>query len=207
VPGVDVGVLGPVHREQRETDMPISRPVGTEVDALSAELDAASHEDRVQWLRSLGKRELSALYDLASGTTVGVDHFYDDGGEVVIHYGKNSLPVFTHFQKRIVAQGDEIQGYNHQSMAWLTGPGHFILRASPEVEGEVWFDYTVTPVAEFTQFPPLRANDRGASRFVYAGMIDIVRRVSRDLTIGTALKGGKMTGDFFGLCRPPRATV
>src|SRR5215813_4421638 len=46
----------------------------------------------------------------------------------VIFHGKNSLPAFTHFQKRFCRPPDgqgsrQLWGYNHQSLAWLTGPG------------------------------------------------------------------------------------
>ena len=184
--------------------MTIPLPSATELPALAAALDSASHDERLAWMRSLGKRELVALYAAAEGGAVGVDQFHAGPGEVLINYGQNSLPLFNQFQKRVVANGEQVQGYNHQSMAWLTGPGHFVLRASPDVEGEVWFDYTGIPTAGFDEFPALSPNDSGLSRFVYAGMIDIVRRVSREVTIGAALKKGKMTGDYFALCRTRR---
>ena len=53
----------------------------------------------------------------------------------VRHFGKNSLPVFTHFEKRFCRPRStdggpavELYGFNFQTMAPITGPGYFIAR-------------------------------------------------------------------------------
>ena len=181
--------------------MTIPRPTGAPIETLREQLDTASHETRLAWMWGLNKRELRALYETAAGNAVGVAQFHAGPGETLINHGQNSLPLFSRFQKRVALNGQQVQGYNHQSMAWLTGPGHFVVRESPDVEGEVWFDYTGVPDADFAGFPKVVSNDSGLSRLVYSGMIDIMRRVSSDITIGAALKKGKMTGDYFALCR------
>ena len=170
--------------------------------ALAAALDDATHDQRVDWLRSLNKKELIRLYALAEGTEMTVEQLRDEAGEVVIHYGKNSLPAFTHFQKRMMFTGERIQGYNEQTFRWFTGPGHFLARPSDDVPGELWLDYTWVPDAAPSEFPPPKDNMSGTSRLVYGGMIDILRRVTDNVTIGAAIRGGKMSGDYFGLCRP-----
>lgn len=171
------------------------------LEPLSAALDSVSHEQRVAWLRSLNKREQVRLYALAEGTLLTPEAVIGKPGEVVIHHGKNSLPAFTHFQKRMVHTGERIQGYNEQTFRWFTGPGHFLVRPSEEIEGELWLDYTWVPDAAPPEFPRPKNNMSGTSRLVYGGMIDILRRVSAHVTIGAAIRRGKMSGDYFGLCR------
>lgn len=168
---------------------------------LADALNAATHEQRVSWLRSLNKKEQIRLYGLAEGTQMTVEQLRGEPGEVVIHYGKNSLPAFTHFEKRMMFTKDRIQGYNEQTFRWFTGPGHFLARASEDVPGELWLDYTWVPDSAPDPFPAPKNNMSGTSRLVYGGMIDILRRVTDHVTIGTAIRGGKMSGDYFGLCR------
>ncbi len=96
---------------------------------LSAALDKASHAERINWMRGLSKKELRTLYTMSEGVLpLSVSHFHADSGEVVIHHGQNSLAAFNVFQKRCVLQDGTVQGYNHQTLAWLTGPGHFVLQ-------------------------------------------------------------------------------
>jgi hypothetical protein len=179
-------------------------PQPTEASNLSAlvtSLDSATHDQRVTWLRSLNKRQLVRLYALAEGTHLPVHQVRGEEGEVVIHHGKNSLPAFTHFQKRMIFTGSRIQGYNEQTFRWFTGPGHFLVRPSDHVEGELWLDYTWEPDHAPHHFPGIKSNMAGTSRLVYGGMIDVLRKVSDHVTIGAAIRGGKPSGDYFGLCR------
>lgn len=177
-------------------------PLPTLTDTLapiSDALDALSHEQRVNWMRGLPSRDMAALYALASqGGPLGLDHFTGKEGEVIIHWGQNSLPAFSVFQKRIVRQGDVVQGYNHQTMSWITGPGHFTLQQNAE---GVYFDYTTHPPTSHPEFPPLRDNMAGFSRFVYGGTIDKCRRVSQHAIIGAAFRANKPLGAYFMLVR------
>ena len=47
----------------------------------------------------------------------------------------------------------------------------------------------------------MRPNDRGFSRFVYRDMVDYLRRVARDVFIGSAHRHGRELGNFFVLSR------
>lgn len=165
---------------------------------ISAALDSAAFDARLNWMRGLGKKELVALWSLTDGQSVPVDYFYGAPGEIVIHEGQNSMLLFNQFQKRMVLHEGRAQGYNHQSMSWLTGPGHFLLMES---DGAAYFDYTRTVPAAPAEFPAVKPNDVGLSRFVYGGMIDKVRRVAADLIIGAAYRGGAQTGDYFLLLK------
>jgi hypothetical protein len=166
---------------------------------LSEALDNASHDDRINWMRGLSKKELRTLYDLAQDSlALSVAHFHGAPGEIVIHHGQNSLAAFNAFQKRCLLHGETAQGYNHQSLAWLTGPGHFTLRPDGD---EVLFDYTTLPTAAPDAFPSLQPNTKGFSTLVYGHMIDRVRRVSNHCVIGTAFKKDKHAGAWFMLVR------
>jgi len=172
---------------------------------ICAALNQLNHDERIAWMRGLSGKELKALYDLASdGGELSIEHFYSAEGQVVIHHGQNSLPAFNHFQKRVCIRSGCIQGYNHQTLAWLTGPGHFTLRQDgPQ---EVLFDYITLPESVPDAFPALAPNNKGVSRLVYAGMIDRVRRVSDHCVIGAAFKGEKDIGARFMLTREDGAT-
>ena len=167
--------------------------------ALTEALNQCTHDERLTWMRGLSAKELQAAYVLADGAHhLGTEHFHAEDGNVIIHHGQNSLPAFNSFQKRMVQNEGELQGYNHQTLAWLTGPGHFTLRQDG---GEVLFDYTAEPKKAFAEFPALRSNTSGLSTLVYGHMIDRVRRVSDHCVIGAAFKKGKAMGAWFMLIR------
>ena len=51
-------------------------------------------------------------------------------------------------------------------------------------------------------WPPIKRNERGLQRFVYAGMVDFMRKVSDHVSIGRAYKGGERElPHTFVLCR------
>jgi len=120
----------------------------------------------------------------------------------VIFHGKNSLPAFTHFQKRFCRPpraADELWGYNHQTLAWLTGPGYFVVHEEPARGAAI--DYRAVPPQGCPTWPPVKSNDAGFSRFVYKDMVDYLRRVTDDVFIGSAHRHGEETGNYFVLCR------
>lgn len=181
------------------------------IEPLAESLDALTHEERLNFVRGLGRREQKALWELAEGRSVGFDYFVDGPGETVIHWGQNSLPAFTSFQKRFHRRTDgaerDIQGYNHNTglAAAFGGPGHYTL---VEIGGTTAIDYTVMPPDVPEGFPALVDNDGGTRQLVYGGMQDHMRRVSKHVTIGRAYKKGKAMGAWFILVRegdPPDA--
>jgi hypothetical protein len=119
----------------------------------------------------------------------------------VIFAGKNSLPMFTWFEKRFARQGGRIVGYNHQTMSWFTGPGYFTLAPSAERPKEVLFDYTTVPQTAPADWPPPRPNSAGFSKLVYNNLHDFCRRVARDVVIGEATRLGKPMNSYFLLAR------
>lgn len=183
-------------------------------------LDGLGHVGRVETIRGWGKDVQARLYEAAKGyKPLTLDDFVPpnlDPLVEVIHHGKNSLPAFTHFQKRFCKPKPpeagaeapaELWGYNHQTMAPVTGPGYYVTHL-PEgrdgAEGEVDIDYRKIPPTKPAEWPEILPNEAKLGRLVYAGMVDIMRGVSTHVTIGRAMKGGKFMDAWFVLCREDR---
>jgi hypothetical protein len=179
--------------------------------AVRSFLDGLDHPNRMAALTSLqGTTWQAKLYDMAKGAPpVSLDDLVPAAlpplREVIWH-GKNSLPMFTLFQKRFCrpagARGQgELWGYNHQSLGWFTGPGYFVCHQDGPVPAAI--DYRVVPPEAPPGWPTVKRNDQGMSRFVYNGMVDYLRRVSTHVLIGRAHRGGKELPNYFLLCREP----
>lgn len=178
---------------------------------ISLFLDGLSHAERVEAIRATGGKEQRRLYDAADGFAEVrlTDLVSPTVGELVEvrHHGKNSLLMFTHFEKRFSrAPGrdpqapGELMGFNFQTMSPITGPGYYLARED-ENRREVLVDYNLLPDCHPPGWPEIKRNDRGLARFVYGFMIDTLRRVSEHVTIGSASRNGKDTGNWFVLCR------
>jgi len=174
-------------------------------------LDAMTHEQRVAAIRSLGRAEQSRLYAAVDGfRPLRLEHIVPPSTPdftPVRHYGRNTLPLFTHFEKRFCrptgadpVKPGELYGFNFQSLAALTGPGYFVAREDP-IRAEVLVDYNLVPPVHPEGWPDVRPNDRGLSRFVYGYMIDTLRGVSEHVSIGSAARKGRDLGSWFILCR------
>ena len=121
----------------------------------------------------------------------------------MIFEGKNSLPLFSLFQKRFTRPDTEeevLHGYNHQSLSWLTGPGYFVTRIA---KGTLLFDYTRVPATAPAGWPEVATNDGGISRLVYKNIHDYCFPVGANTLIGAAYDGptGKFKGQTFLLTR------
>ena len=126
----------------------------------------------------------------------------------VRHYGKNTLPLFTHFEKRFCRARDadperarpSSAGYNFQTMRWSPVPATSCCGRTPTAT-KLLVDYHRVPPAHPAGWPEIRRNEKGLSRFVYGFMIDTLRGVSQHVTIGSAARKGKDLGSWFVLCR------
>lgn len=186
----------------------LTEPV--DMDSVAAFLDDLHHEGRVAAIRSIGAKEQSRLFDAARGfRKVTVDDFVPAGTPPmtqVIHWGHNSLPAFSTFQKRFCLPDDadaraagELWGYNHQTLTSLTGPGYFVCY---DVEdSEVLIDYTRIPPRGAPGWPRVLRNDQRLSRFIYNGTQDLMRGVSNHVSIGRASREGEPMPNWFVLCR------
>jgi hypothetical protein len=194
---------------------------GIDLHRLAEVLDGMGHAGRVETVRRWGKREQARLYEAIKGhMPLTLDYFVPgtlDPLVPVIHEGKNSLPAFTHFQKRFCKpkekSGDtkeELWGYNEGSAESMleikpfTGPGYFCVH-TPEgrdgSEGEIDIDYRKIPSAKPESWPEIIPNEAKLGRFIYAGMVDVMRGLSNHVSIGRAMKGGKWMDAWFVLVR------
>ncbi|MCZ6782787.1 MAG: hypothetical protein O7G30_05700 [Proteobacteria bacterium] len=176
-------------------------------------LDGLTHGERVAAVRGCGRKEQSRLWEVvdAYAPVRLTDLVPPATGDLqtVRHFGRNTLPAFTHFEKRFTRpKGEsaehpgELYGFNFQSLSSLTGPGYFVAEDSPERE-EVLIDYRRVPTDHPQGWPEIRSNERGVGRLVYGFMVDTLRRVSEHVTVGSAARRGVDLGSWFLLCREP----
>lgn len=166
----------------------------------------SSHGDRINEVVTLNKKRQMKLWDISENSKpLSLDYLVPKDSEPLKAFpfeGKNSLLAFTRFQKVFYRTKDNvIGGYNNQSLAWLTGPGYFVVEMSSENPNEIAINYLKVPETKPDDLPPIKPNESGMSKLVYAGMIDYLRWVSSDVVIGRATKGGKLTNNWFVLCR------
>lgn len=125
----------------------------------------------------------------------------------VVFHGKNSLPVFTEFQKICCRppseqRTDVLWGYNETPIKSLVGPGYYVVHDTARNPfGGAAFDYRQLPQSHPAGWPDIRPNSAGLSRFVYNGMVDYMRRVSRSVFIGSATRGEREIDSYFVLVR------
>ncbi len=178
-------------------------------DEAAGRFEEATPRDRVEITESIDGKTQARLWDACEGRTVTIAEMVPPDLEPlrpIIFHGKNSLPLFTHFQKRFCRSddGQELWGYNHQPTTWLaplTGPGYFVAYDSPDGPGSVAVDYTRIPTGKPGEWPELHDNTYRLSRFIYNGMIDYLRRISDHLLIGRATKADQLLPNYFLLCR------
>lgn len=172
-------------------------------------LNSSTHDARVRWMRETSPADQAKLWDLALyGETVLEDlvpsHVPD--GQEVVHIGYNSLPAFRDFEKRFCRphpRADHLYGYNEGLTRPLIGPGFFVVDHFPE-RREVGVNYYKVPERGSKldpKWPSVQANEEGLQRFVYANMIDYLRKLSDHVTIGRAFKHHRATPNYFLLCR------
>lgn len=181
------------------------------IDAVTQFFQNSTQDQRVDAIRSLNKRAQEKLFALAQNTAPLDLNFFVPPSYVnteVIHEGKNSLPLFTLFQKRFVRASDStVFGYNHNSTMGIVGPGYFIAKECSGVptwqdRGSVVIDYYEKPTQNTpSHWPQIKDNGDGLQRLVYYHMHDFMRRVSEHVSIGLAYKDDKSINSFFVLCR------
>jgi len=174
---------------------------------IEAFLDGLSPAARVEEVLRVTGAGVKRLYDaVADAPTLTLEELIPGSapsGATVIYEGRNSLPLFSRFQKRVArVSGSVVVGYNHQTMAVVTGPGYFIVKPASG-EGphgkELLFDYTEAPPATPEGWPRYSPNDRGLAKAVYGNMKDYVRRVARGVVVGKAYKLGVDQKAYFSL--------
>ena len=176
---------------------------GTTARILFEHLASLSPQQRVDDMRGVPGGKMARLFTLCADSEplVATDIVPEGATGPIIHEGKNSLPMFSLFQKRFAKQGAAIIGYNHQTWSFVTGPGYFTVVDVADKPKELLFDYTKVPEAGIDGWPKVRSNSGGFSYFVYRGMHDFCRKVGPSVLIGCALREGKPLDSYFMLTR------
>lgn len=174
-------------------------------------LDVLGPQERLEALRTLGAADQRQLWRVVEGfRSVRLSDLVPAQVApltAVHHRGRNSLPMFSLFEKRFYrpqgvdpSEPTELGGANFQTMSPLTGPGYFVAIDDPN-RPEVLIDYRRLPRNAPAGWPTIRDNEHGVSRLVFGFMVDTLRRVSEHVTIGSAARNGRDMGAFFVLCR------
>ena len=171
-------------------------------------LDGLGHEGRLHTVGTWSKKQQAAIFEAAKGVRpLTLEHLVPADTEPlvqVIHDGRNTLPVFSRFQKRFCKPDDDkakdvLWGYNHGVTMPYTGPGYFVAKAGDE--GELVIDYRELPPSHPASWPPILPNSARLGMFVYEGMVDYLRGISEHVSIGRAWKKGEMMDAWFVLVR------
>lgn len=179
-----------------------------DVVGLGRRLDELDPASRLRFVFELGARAQAQLYEGAKGARkLRLEALVPAGLSPlteVVHEGKNSLPMFSRFAKVMCRAKDdarELCGYNRTGglVQRTAGPGYFVAYEGPG--DEVLIDYTRVPDRKPTSWPEIASNNARLGRFVYAGMIDALRSVSEHVTVGRAIRNGKVQDNWFVLCR------
>jgi hypothetical protein len=176
---------------------------------LAKTLDEIGTPARIWAVRQWTRGTQARLYEAAKGfKPVTLDDYVppDVPPRVeVIHHGMNTLPAHNHFQKRFAKPADpetkdQLVGFNYQSLSGFTGPGYYVAHPAQDA-GEVDVDYTMVPKEKPDAWPPIVDNSGRLGRFVYYGMIDVMRGISKHVSIGRARKKHGWMDAWFVLVR------
>jgi hypothetical protein len=176
---------------------------------LAKTLDELGTPARVWATRQWGRGTQAKLWEAAKGfRPVTLDDYVppDVAPHVeVITHGMNTLPAHNHFQKRFTKPldpeaKDQLLGFNYQSLAGFTGPGYYVAHPASDA-GEVDIDYTMIPKEKPDAWPTIVDNSVRLGRFVYYGMVDVMRGISSHVSIGRARKKGTWIDAWFVLVR------
>jgi hypothetical protein len=182
---------------------------GATAEAIAGHLDALEPNARAAEATFLGRSDQRRLWDLVEGKgTIRVDDVVPPSVppmREVVHLGKNTLPLFTRFAK-VFCRPDagppgELWGYNRNTALIETtvGPGYYV--AYDHGDREVLVDYLRQPPRHPEGWPEIIPNSARLSRLVYYGTQDVLRRVSRHVSIGRAMRDGKWMNAWFVLVR------
>jgi hypothetical protein len=181
---------------------------GTPIGEIAAHIDALRGDAKVDEVRALRGGLVGRLYELSAGTeALTLADVTPDGapaGATVTFEGRNSLPAFSLFRKRMTRTADGLVfGYNDSPSRFAVGPGYFnISLADDSHRGELVFEYMQPPPFEPQGWPKYRSNARGLSIFVFKDMYDFVRRVARGVMVGSAYQRGVKRDAYFVIVKP-----
>ena len=155
-----------------------------------------------------GVRRQKRMWDLAEGgPDFGIEAFLpsEDAPPLVAQpwSGKNSLPLFSDFQKIMYRSkdGTKVFGRNAGLTAPVIGHGYFEVARDDSGLAPVVFHYTSQPEASDRPegWPAIKSNTRGLSTLVYGNMHDFMRMVGPGVYVGEAWKKTKNMNSYFTL--------
>lgn len=177
---------------------------------ITRHLDALELPERLRQVLGCKGKWVKALYDRMEGAPPAtMEEFVpaSTAGTTVIYEGRNSLAMFTRFQKRFYRTASGVVvGYNHQTWQWVTGPGYFVVQPAdgqPPVPDQLYIDYITEPHEIQEGWPAYKPNSKGFSRGVYFNMHDYMRRVATNVYVGKAYRAGEDIGAHFSLTLQP----
>jgi hypothetical protein len=168
---------------------------------LASALDAATESDRVAAIQAMTRDQQKRLWLVATSSPRPDGELIDAAARDGIQRfaGRNTLGVFSRFEKRFFRSEGGIFGMNHHALMPLIGPGYFGVAARPM--GGLVFGYRHLPETIPDGWPAVRSNDTGLARRVYGALVDEVVWVSRDVLIGAAYRDGQPLDSYFVLAR------
>jgi hypothetical protein len=179
----------------------------TRLEQVSAYLAKLDHAQKCAEVLSLNKKCQARLWELAKdGKPIDLEYLVPKEIKPLEPQpfdGKNSLPIYTRFQKVFYRTPDgQIAGYNNSNAAWFAGWGYYIAEKSSRDPKELAVNYMKLPKHKPADWPEIKSNTSGLSRLVYGNMVDFLRRVDDDVLIGKATrKGEKEMESYFVLVR------
>lgn len=185
----------------------ILRSASPSLEEISAHLDRLEHQERINQVMELNKADQMKLWELgANGKALTLEYLVPKEAKPLEPFpfeGKNSLPIYTRFQKVFYRANDgTICGYNNSPASWIAGPGYYVAEMSWKNPKEIAVNYMKLPKEKPENWPEIKSNNSGLSRFIYDSTVDFLRWVSKDVVIGRAYrKGEKEMPNWFVLCR------
>ena len=164
---------------------------------VAAHLDRLDAHARVAECVALSRELQKRLWKIASAEPGEAQELVGAGGTAVF-VGRNSLRLFSRFEKRFARHAGAVIGYNRHPLGWLTGPGYFVVAVAPSA---LLFDYRQVPSQAPAGWPRISPNTQGFASPVYAGLLDDVVWVARDVLIGSARRGDVTLDSYFVLAR------
>jgi hypothetical protein len=165
---------------------------------VSAHLAGLTPAGRLAESLALAPAQQRRLWQLAStGPSSG-------GGELVIggtgkFAGRNSLRLFSRFEKWFARERGTIVGCNRHPLSPLIGPGYFTVRDAGD--RGLAFDYATVPGEAPAGWPQVAGNSGLFARPVYGNLLDHVRWVGPDVLIGAAFRAEVPLDSYFILIR------
>ena len=172
---------------------------GTSTADLARHLDRLAPGERTKQCLSLSPAEQRVLWDMASSAPSPQDDLIRAGADTQAFAGRNSLALFSRFEKRFFRSGARIFGINKHALAWLIGPGYFAV--GPRPGAGFRFDYRELPEAAPVGWPAVRPNSATFAHTVYGDLVDEVVWVARDVLVGAASRKGAPLNSYFVLVR------